>query len=236
MVPARDEVETRRMNSPRAQVYAALEAQHSAVEKDKISRRLPPDSGLDAIGVRMRQVFDIAKDQTGMDLAQVPDLLASSWYEVRMVGVSVLDFKARGRGLSDDDRRRLYETYLDNLELINVWDFVDRAAPRVVGWYLLDKPRQPLFALAGSARAIERRTAITAAFWLVRQGDLDDPLKLAELLLDDPSELVTRPVGTALREVGKVDQECLQNFLAAHRGRMSRPTVRLATSLLPEEV
>ncbi|MGI5191995.1 DNA alkylation repair protein [Promicromonospora sp. CA-289599] len=219
-----------------AQVYAALEDQRSAAEQDKISRRLPSDSGLDVIGVRMKQVFDTAKDWTSMDLAQAPELLSSSWYEVRMVGVSVLDFKARRRGLSDDDRRRLYETYLDNHELINLWDFVDRAAPRVVGWYLLDKSRRPLFDLARSDKAIERRTAITASFWLIRQGDLDDPLKLAELLLDDPSELVTRPVGTALREVGKLDQERLRDFLAAHRGRMSRPTVRLATSLLPDAV
>lgn len=222
------------MTSPHAEVYAALEAQHSAAEKDKIARRLPSDSGLDVIGVRMKQVFDTAKDWASLDVAHVSALLASSWYEVRMVGVSVLDFKARRRGLSDGDRRRLYDVYVDNHDLINLWDFVDRAAPRVVGWYLLDKSRQPLFELAASRRAIERRTAITASFWLVRQGDLDDPLKLAELLLDDPSELVTRPVGTALREVGKIDQERLQAFLAAHRERMSRPTLRLATSLLPD--
>lgn len=224
------------MTVPHAQIQAALENQRSATERDKIIRRLLSDSGLDAIGVRMKQVFDTAREWTHLDLAHIPGLMSSSWYEVRMVGVSILDFKARRRGLGEDERRRLYETYLDNHEFINVWDFVDRAAPRVVGWYLLDKSRQPLFDLALSDQAIERRTAITASFWLIRQGDLDDPLELAELLADDPSELVTRPVGTALREVGKIDQQRLLDFLATNAQRMSRPALRIATHLLPQAV
>ncbi|MEU3271207.1 DNA alkylation repair protein [Saccharomonospora sp. NPDC006951] len=222
------------MTTPRARILSALRAKRNAAEQDKITRRLPADSGLDAIGVRMKDVFDLAKDWTHLDIDQIPGLLASSAYELRMVGVSILDFKARQRNVGDDDRRRLYETYLGNHEFINIWDLVDRAAPRVVGWYLLDKSRRPLFELARSERAIERRTAITASFWLIRQGDLDDPLALAEQLLDDPSELVSKPVGTALREAGKIDEQRLLDFLAAHRARMSKPTLRLATNLLPE--
>lgn len=225
-----------RMPHPHAQIQTALECRKSYAEKEKIDRRLPPDSGLDAIGVRMKTVFDTAKEWTELDLALVPGLLSSQWYETRMVGVSILDFKARQRGLVDDERRRLYATYLNNHEFINVWDLVDRAAPRVIGWYLLDKSRRPLFDLARSEKAIERRTAITAAFWLIRQGDLDDPIKLAELLLDDPAELVAKPVGTALREVGKMNQSRLLDVLAAHRDRMRRPTLRLATNLLPDDI
>ncbi|MFF5986556.1 DNA alkylation repair protein [Prauserella flavalba] len=220
------------MTAEIARLHAALEALQSDTEKAKITRRLPADSGLTAIGVRMKDVFDTAKAWTDLDLEHIPELLASPLYEVRMVGVSVLDFKARRPSLSDAGRRRLYETYLHHHDLITVWDLVDRAAPRVVGGYLLDKSRQPLFDLARSPRAIERRTAITAAFWLIRQGDLDDPLALAELLLADPSGLVTKPVGTALREVGKIDRPRLVTFVREHRDRMQRPTFRLATSLL----
>ncbi|MDR5701753.1 DNA alkylation repair protein [Agromyces aerolatus] len=224
------------MTRPQRQVHDALVDLQSATEKDKIVRRLPADSGLDAIGVRMKDVFDTAKEWTDLDLHHVPELLSSPWYETRMVGVSVLDFKARRRGLPDHERRRLYDTYMSHHEFINIWDLVDRAAPRVVGWYLLDKSRQPLFDLARSEAPIERRTAITASFWLIRQSDLDDPIALAELLLDDPSEIVTKPVGTALREVGKIDQQRLLDFLDKHKSRMSRPTLRLATYLLPDHL
>lgn len=224
------------MAQAQAEIHAVLTQLYDAAEKDKITKRLPPESGLEAIGVRMKQVFDTAKEWQDIDLSEMPELLTSRWYEMRMVGVSVLDFKARSQRLSDEYRRQLYETYIDHHAFINVWDLVDRAAPRVVGWYLLDKSRQPLFELARSEHAIERRTSITAAFWIIRKGDLEDPLALAELLLEDPSELVTKPVGTALREVGKIDQQRLLSFLTTHSPRMSRPTLRLATYLLPDQI
>ncbi|WP_150460209.1 DNA alkylation repair protein [Nesterenkonia ebinurensis] len=217
------------------EIYARLNELRSETEHEKITRRLPAESGMEAVGVRMKDVFDTAKAWTELPVAEVPDLLASRWYEVRMVAVAILDFKARRR-LTDAGRGDLYDTYMDNHHRITAWDLVDRAAPRVVGWYLLDKSREPIFELAGSDVTLERRTAITAAFWIIRAGDLDDPLALAEMLLDDDSELVTKPVGTALREVGKIDQDRMLEFLRRHRERIPRATLRLATNGLPDEL
>lgn len=227
---------TVRAISSTEQIYTALQALSSGTEREKILRRLPAESGLEPLGLRMKDVFDTAQTWTDLPVAEVPDLLASRWYELRMVGFAILDFKARRRGLDDDARRSLYEIYLSHHDLITAWDFVDRAAPRVVGWYLLDKSREPLFELARSGAALERRTAITAAFWIIRAGDLDDPLTLAEILHDDESESVTRPVGTALREVGKIDQDRLLDFLDRHHQQMPRAALRLATDHLPEDL
>ena len=59
-----------------------------------------------------------------------------------------------------------------------------------------------------------RRAAITAAFWIIRAGDLDDPLALCEMLAADPEHLVQTNVGVALREIGRVDRARLEEFLA----------------------
>ncbi|GAA4928061.1 DNA alkylation repair protein [Nesterenkonia rhizosphaerae] len=217
-------------------VCATLEGLNNQTEREKILRRLPAESGMEPLGVRMKDVFDTAKAWVDLPLPEVSALLTSRWYEMRMVGVAILDFKARRRGLHDYDRRALYETYLSHHHLLTAWDLVDRAAPRVVGWYLLDKSREPLFDLARSETALERRTAITAAFWIIRSGDLHDPETLVEMLLDDESELVTRPVGTALREIGLVDQERLVDFLDRHHRRIPRPALRLAIDRLPEDL
>lgn len=91
-----------------------------------------------------------------------------------------------------------------------------------------------LFELANSSRPIERRTAITAALWLIRGRDINDPLPLADILVDDSSVLVTKPVGAVLREVGKVDQRRLAEFLGKNRHRMDRSTLRIAIGSLPE--
>jgi 3-methyladenine DNA glycosylase AlkD len=90
---------------------------------------------------------------------------------------------------------------------------VDRAAPHVVGGYLADKSREPLYHLAASTSWWERRTAIVATWFFIRTGDLDDTFAIAENLSHDEVELVQKAVGGWVREAGKRDQSRLLNFL-----------------------
>lgn len=209
---------------PADQILNELQRLADASEKTKIAKRVPADQ---VIGVRMKNVFDLAKANTDLPLSEVEALLESRFYEARMVAVSILDFRARARRITDEERRELFELYMRRHDRIDTWDLVDRAAPRVVGWYLLDKPRDVLFELARSPNIWERRTAITAAFWLIRAGDLDDPLAIAEILLGD-EHLIQTSVGTALREIGKVDLARRDEFLRRHEARISSTTRRMA--------
>ncbi|WP_229074991.1 DNA alkylation repair protein [Actinoplanes sp. DH11] len=198
-------------------------------ERAKIQRYLHTGPDTQVMGVRMKVTFDTARAFTQAPLSEVVRLLENSYYEARVGAVSVLDFKARR---PDADRRALYDTYLDNHDRIDNWDLVDRAAPRVVGWYLLDKPRDPLYELAASPDRWRRRTAITATFFLIRNNEVDDALAISERLLADPEPLILKSVGTALRDVGKVDPERLSAFLTEHGDRMTRPTLRVARTHL----
>ncbi|QVQ51807.1 DNA alkylation repair protein [Spiractinospora alimapuensis] len=223
------------MNLTAEALVERLHTLRSDAEKTKIRKHVAaPDTEI--IGVRMKSTFDTAREFTSMPLSEVERLLDSSFYEARVAAVSVLDFRARDKHLSDDERRTLYELYLRRHDRIDNWDLVDRAAPRVIGAYLLDKPRDVLYELADSHDPLERRTAITATFWLVRQGEIEDALRVSEILLEDPTELVTKPVGVALREVGKVDEDRLVAFLRRHQGRVPRVTLRSAVEKLPEEL
>ncbi|MCD0445746.1 DNA alkylation repair protein [Glycomyces sp. A-F 0318] len=187
----------------------------------------------EVLGVRMKHLFDTAKRFTDMPLGEVAKLLDEPVYEARLGAVSILDFKARRKRLADEERRELYELYMGRHHRLDSWDFVDRAAPRVVGRYLLDKPRDPLYELARSSDTWERRTAVTASFWLIRQGDVDDALNLAELLLRDEEPLVHTSVGVALREIGQVDRDRLAAFLREHAGEVPAITFRYAAEKLP---
>ena len=214
-------------------VRAALEAAASVEERVK-TRKRTTDESMHVIGVRMGTVFEIAKANTRMPLPEVDRLLDSDAYEVRVVAVSILDFKARARGITDEDRKELYDLWMRRLDRIDTWDFIDRSAPRVVGWYLLDKPRDVLFDLARSPDWWRRRAAITAAFWIIRAHDLDDPLALCEILADDPEHLVQTNVGVALREIGRVDPARLDEFLARRGADLSAHARRTARSSLVE--
>lgn len=97
-----------------------------------------------------------------------------------------------------DQIEELYQLYLRRHDRIDDWSLVDRAAPSVVGDYLADKPRDPLYRLALSESAWERRTAIVATWAFIRRGELDDTFAIAELLVDDPEHLVqTAPSSTS---------------------------------------
>lgn len=206
----------------------------SDAEREKIRGRF--QGAGEVIGVRMKHTFDTAKAFTDMPLDEVERLLDSPYYEARMGAVSILDFKARRKRTTEAARREMFELYLRRHDRLDDWGFVDRAAPRVVGMYLLDKPRGPLFELARSEDRWERRTAITAAFWFIRDGDVDDALRIAAMLLGDDKKLTHTSVGTALREVGEVDRDRLVAFLREHGDAVPRVTLRYATEKLPPDL
>ncbi len=216
------------MTAAAEDVRAALEAAASVDQRDKIQKRMT-DESIRVIGVRMGTVFAIAKANTGLPLTEVDRLLDSDTYEERMVAVSILDFKARRK---DADRAALYDLWMRRLDQIDTWDYIDRSAPRVVGGYLLDRPRDVLFELARSDDRWHRRTAITAAFWIIRSGDLDDPLALCGILAADPEHLVQTNVGVALREIGRVDRRRLEDFLARRGNDLSAHARRTARTAL----
>ncbi len=147
----------------------ALRAVRSESELATVRKRLAP--GDDAIGVRMRDLFDTAKAAMDMPLAEVDALFGSALYEARMGAACILDFRAKMPRAADERRRAYYELYLRHLDRITTWDMVDRAAPSVVGGYLLGRPRTVLYELAEAAEPLRRRIAITAPLYFVRRGD-----------------------------------------------------------------
>lgn len=193
-------------------------------DREKNSRRIPEEQ---VIGVRMKHVFDLAKSRKALPLEHVRSLLRSGWYEMRLVGVCILDFRTRARRISDEERRDLFDVYLEEHAGIDSWDLVDRAAPRVVGDYLVDMDHAPLFALARSSVIWERRTAITAAFQLIRAGQTQTPLALIDLLLDDDEHFVQTSVGVALRELRRATPDQADAFLATNGHRVAPTTRRL---------
>jgi 3-methyladenine DNA glycosylase AlkD len=185
------------------------------------------------LGVNIGKIFPIAKQFVEMSLADIERLLDNPYYEVCVGAVSIMDFQARKKRITPEERKALYDLYLRRHDRINNWDLVDRAAPYVVGGYLADKPRAVLYKLARSKNPWERRTAIVSTYYFVRAGDVDDTFGVAELLVKDKHELVQKAVGSWLREAGKKDQKQLVRFLDKHAASMPRPMLRYSVEKLP---
>lgn len=190
---------------------------------------LASDNGDLILGVRMGQVFALAKEFMDMPLDEVEKLLESAIHEARVGAVSIMDFQARSKKTTEARRKELFDLYIKRHDRINTWDLVDRSAPYVVGGYLFDKPRKILYKLARSKKMPERRTAIVSTGYFIRQGGVEDTFKIAEMLIDDEQDLIHKATGWMLRAAGGVDRQKLIDFLDKYAANMPRVTLRYAT-------
>lgn len=216
-----------------AEFVKKLNTYRSAEELKKIQRYFKSGEGEYAegdefIGVRMGQVFALAKEFIEMPPGEIETLLESPIHEVRVGAVSIMDWQARSRKISAERRKELFDLYLRRHDRINNWDLVDRSAPYVVGGYLFDQPRDVLYKLARSKNMWERRTAIVSTFFFIRKGDVNDTFNIAELLLKDKEDLIHKATGGWLREAGKKAPERLKRFLDKYAATMPRTALRYA--------
>mgnify|MGYP003387103307 FL=1 len=184
------------------------------------------------LGIRVPVLRKQVKGLRAEPLAEVLALLQSGYHEARLLALLLLvDRFERG---DEPMRHKVYEAYLSHTVFINNWDLVDASAHKIVGAYLQDKPRAKLYELAGSDLLWEKRMAMIATFWFIKDDDFTDALALAEQFLHEPHDLMHKAVGWGLREVGKRQCQGMEGFLLQHYHTMPRTMLRYAIEKLPE--
>lgn len=185
------------------------------------------------LGLRAATLRRLAKEYRSLPLAEIEILLQSQIHEERALALLILCLVVHRA--EDAIRKQVFELYLANTGHVNNWDLVDVSAPSLVGAFLADKSRKPLYRLARSKNLWERRIAMVATQHFIRSDDFADTLKIAHMLLDDDEDLIHKAAGWMLREVGKRDEAALQGFLMEHRSSMPRTMLRYAIEKLPAD-
>lgn len=165
-------------------------------------------------------------------LQEIEKLLCSEFHEERLTALFILEYSFSKADV--DEKKRIYEFYLSNLGHVNNWDLVDSSAPKIMGAWLIDKPKKILHKLAKSENVWERRIAIISTYHFIQNHRFDDTLQIADILLQDEHDLIHKATGWMLREVGKKDQTLLENFLKDRYTKMPRTMLRYAIEKLPE--
>ncbi|MBF6099769.1 DNA alkylation repair protein [Nocardia cyriacigeorgica] len=194
------------------------------------------------IGVRVPATRAVAKRFAALPLTEIGALLDSPVHEERLAALIILNSRfakaSKPRTFDEAARAEMVRFYLDAVRRgrVNNWDLVDVSAERIVGPWLLDKPRDLLFELAGSDSLWERRVALLSTFAFIKAGDASTTFAVAERLLGDRHDLIQKALGWMLREVGKrVDRQLLTDFLDRHAARMGRTALSYATEHLEPE-
>jgi 3-methyladenine DNA glycosylase AlkD len=184
------------------------------------------------VGVRVPVIRKVAKEFKTLPLSEVEIILHSEIHEERLLALVIMVTQYE-KGDSQT-KKQIYDLYLANTAHINNWDLVDLSAAHIVGGYLANRSRRPLYRLANSSCLWERRIAVLATFNFIRQDEFDDTLNIAGMLLEDKEDLIHKAVGWMLREVGKRDLAAEEGFLADHAGDMPRTMLRYAIEKLPK--
>jgi 3-methyladenine DNA glycosylase AlkD len=186
------------------------------------------------LGIRVPAIRQCVKTYRAVSRETVEKLLQSEWHEVRLLALLILVAQYE-RAAGPSERQSIYRLYLRHTDRINNWDLVDLSAPNIVGAYLFDHDRKPLYRLARSSDLWERRIAMLATFYFIRKDDFKDALGIANILVDDAHDLIHKAVGWMLREVGKRDKAVEEKFLRKHCRTMPRTMLRYAIEKFPED-
>lgn len=196
------------------------------------------------LGLRVPQTREVVKRfRLSVPLDQIAVLLQSQWHEVRLCGFLLLVEEMKAATPSKriapteyaDRREQIARFYLTYARRANNWDLVDLSAGYILGAWLLQPcadgtypDRRILDDLAGSTNLWEQRIAIVSTSTLIRAGQYEDTLRIADVLLGHPHDLIHKAVGWMLREVGKKDIALLRRYLSDRYSRMPRTALRYA--------
>lgn len=183
------------------------------------------------LGVSVPQIRKVVAPYLQLELTEVSTLLHSKYHESRFAALVILNHQF-DKG-DEAQRKIIYHFYLDNTQYIDNWDLVDVSAHKIVGAWLIDKGKEPLYKLANSSWLWDQRIAIVATWAFIRNHQFEDTLSLSKHYMNHPHHLINKACGWMLREVGKRDKSTLIKFLDQYAPKMPRVMLRYSLEKLP---
>lgn len=184
------------------------------------------------LGVKVPQIRKIVKKYFFLEEKEILSLLYSKIHEERLAALLIMiDRFEKGR---EAEKKRIFRLYLKNIGQVNSWDLVDISSPKIIGYYLLNRSKKPLYRLACSDNLWQKRTALVATIYFIKQDKFEDALKIIDMLLYDEHDLIQKAAGWMLREIGKRDLNIEENFLKKRYKVMPRTALRYAIEKFPE--
>jgi len=183
------------------------------------------------LGIVAPEIRKLVKKYSDLKIKEIIRLLHSKIHEERLTALLIMVKKFQ----IEKNKEKIYNLYLKNTKYINNWDLVDLSANKIVGDYLLDKPKSILYKLAKSKSIWERRISIIATFNFIKNNEFEETLKIAKILLNDKHDLIHKAVGWMLREIGKRDLKIEEEFLKKYYPKMPRTMLRYAIEKFPEK-
>ncbi|HPJ38722.1 MAG TPA: DNA alkylation repair protein [Spirochaetota bacterium] len=221
------------------ELQSTLRAQENPAQAAHLSRFFKTGKGQYGegdifLGIKVPELRKITKSCRNIPLSGLQKLLNSGIHEERFSALLIL--VDRYKHGTSDEQGDIFTFYIKNAPRVNNWDLVDLSAADIAGHYLMDRDRSILRTLARSENLWEKRISIVATHYFIKQGDVDTTFAIAEILMNDPHDLIHKAVGWMLREAGNRNLKAETGFLNAHYTQMPRTMLRYAIEKFPEDL
>ncbi len=187
------------------------------------------------IGVTVPDTRALAQQFISINRDELIPILHSPIHEDRMCALMVLSYQYP-KAQTEAEQKAIVAFYLEHHLCGNNWDLIDCIVDRILGPWLMDKPKDLLYQYARSSNLWERRIAIITTFHFIKQKQYAETLKISTILINDKHDLIHKAVGWMLREVGKRNEPTLKVFLKKNYQAMPRTMLRYAIERFPETV
>lgn len=168
------------------------------------------------------------------DKQTIIELLDSAYHEERLTGLFILNLKFAADKKKGNEKQWV-DLYLKKINRVNNWDLVDSSAHMILGPWLEDKDRSLLYTFARDKNLWINRIAMLSTFHYIKKGEMEDALKIAEILLPHPHDLIHKATGWMLREGWKRKPSIIEAFIKKHISIMPRTMLRYAIEKMDED-
>lgn len=185
------------------------------------------------LGIKVPQTRLIAKKYyETTSLEQIQELMQSPYHEIRLLALLLMVFIYEKKG----NKKEVFELYLKNVNYINNWDLVDLSCPKIVGNFVFEnKNYEKIHELSEKNHLWSNRISVVSTHYFIKKGDFSLTLELSEKFLTNKHDLMQKAVGWMLREMGKVDEKPLYDFLDKFHKTMPRTMLRYSLERLPKD-
>lgn len=189
------------------------------------------------IGVTVPDQRSVAKEfYDKISLEELIELLSSKIHEHRLTALLILVHQFE-KTKDKIKQKEIIDFYLKHTKHINNWDLVDTSCYKILGRYCFENQDSKILEkLSDSKNMWEMRMAIVGTMHHIKKGQFELTKNFALKNLKHPHDLMHKANGWLLREMGKMNEKELLDFLNLHYKEMPRTCLRYAIEKLEEEV
>ena len=182
------------------------------------------------VGTKLPLLRKISKNYYDIENTDLETLLLHEIHEMRIVALLIMMRKFIS------SPKNIYELYVRNIHVIDNWDLVDLSAHKILGEYAyLKNDFSDIEKFSASDMLWENRISIVSLLAFIKREEFDFPLKIIKKLLTHSHHLILKAVGWMLREIGKLDQDMMLNFINENHSQISTITKRYAMEILKKD-